>query len=92
MDPEMMEDALRRLASIEGHIRGVERMLEDDRPCVDIVRQTLAIKRALEKVGQLLVSSHLQRCIATDLGSLDTAERRRAIGDIMSALELSDHL
>jgi len=89
MDPETREEALRRLRSIEGHIRGVERMLEEDRTCLEIVRQTLAIRRALDKVSQLLVSSQLRCCLVAEAEDSGSAERERAVQDLLEVLELS---
>ncbi len=57
------EDALRRLATIEGHLKGIRRMVEEDAYCVDILRQTYAVQRAIEKLEEVLVQAHLQSCV-----------------------------
>ena len=57
------QDALRRLAYIEGHLRGIRKMVEEDQYCVDILRQTHAIKRALDKLDALLLKGHLEGCV-----------------------------
>ncbi len=92
MDPESREQALRRLRSIEGHIRGIQRMLEDGRSCTDLVGQTLAVRRALDRVSQLLVSSHLHQCIATGIAPEIDPERERAIEELLEVLALSGRL
>jgi len=89
MEREARDEALRRLRSIEGHIRGIERMLEQDCTCVELIRQTLAVRRALDKVSQLLVASHLHRCLAGDARDDLLAERQRTIHELLEALDLS---
>lgn len=56
-------EALKRLAYIEGHLRGIHRMVEEDQYCVDILRQTHAVKRALDKFDALLLKGHLEGCV-----------------------------
>jgi DNA-binding FrmR family transcriptional regulator len=60
-DPK--RDAINRLAYIEGHLRGVRRMIEADAYCVDVLRQTHAIQRALESLEALLLRGHLRTCV-----------------------------
>ena len=57
------DDALGRLATIEGHLRGIRRMVEDDAYCVDVLRQTYAVQRAIEKFEQVLLGEHLDHCV-----------------------------
>lgn len=57
------DDALRRLATIEGHLRGIRKMIEDDDYCVDILKQTHAVKRAIDKLEDALLEGHLQSCV-----------------------------
>ena len=56
-------DALKRLAYIEGHLKGIRKMVEEDQYCVDILKQTHAVKRALDKFDALLLQSHLAACV-----------------------------
>ena len=92
MEQAIREEALQRLRSVEGHIRGIERMLEDDAGCLELIRQTLAVKRALERVGQLMVSSHLRCCIAAEVASDAPGERQRAVDELLEVLDLSGRL
>ena len=57
------EEALKRLSYIEGHLRGIRKMVEDDQYCVDILKQTYAVQRALEKFDQLLLQDHIAHCV-----------------------------
>ena len=54
---------LRRLNYIEGHLHGVRRMIEDDRYCVDVLKQTYAVRKAIEKLEALILESHLNGCV-----------------------------
>lgn len=58
---------LRRFHSIEGHLRGIERMVEKDRYCVDILRQTYAVRRAIEKLEAIILEHHLQQRVPAAL-------------------------
>ncbi len=57
------EDALKRLNYIEGHLRGIRKMVEEDTYCVDILKQTYAVQRAIEKFEQVLLRDHLNSCV-----------------------------
>tara|TARA_Y100000031_G_C7994346_1_gene280666 strand:- start:289 stop:570 length:282 start_codon:yes stop_codon:yes gene_type:complete len=56
-------DALKRLSYIEGHLSGIRKMLEEDKYCVDVLKQTHAVRRAIEKVEGILVEGHLHSCV-----------------------------
>jgi DNA-binding FrmR family transcriptional regulator len=57
------QEVLKRLAYVEGHVGGVRKMVEQDQYCVDILRQTKAIRRALEKLEALILEGHLHSCV-----------------------------
>ncbi len=61
--PEAKADALKRLSYIEGHLSGVRRMVEDDKYCVDILKQTFAVRRAIQKLESRLLQGHLHSCV-----------------------------
>ena len=66
LDPGTREDARRRLLSIKGHVEGILRMLEDEKVyCVDALKQIKAVNGALDKVGELVLRSHLQDHVVT---------------------------
>ncbi len=62
--PETRRDVAARLRSVAGHVRAVERMVEEDRYCVDVLRQTMAVEKALERVDALILEGHLETCVA----------------------------
>jgi DNA-binding FrmR family transcriptional regulator len=59
---EAKNEALKRLNYIEGHLSGIRKMLEEDKYCVDILKQTFAVRRAIEKMESILLEGHLQTC------------------------------
>ena len=60
---EAKGDALKRLSYIEGHLTGIRKMLEEDKYCVDVLKQTYAVRRAIEKMESILLEGHLQSCV-----------------------------
>ena len=60
MEPDVQNDALKRLSYIEGHLAGIRKMLEEDRYCVDILKQTHAVRRAVEKMEASILEGHLK--------------------------------
>lgn len=84
---ESTQGILNRLKSIEGHVRGVQRMVEQGSYCVDIINQNLAVQRALEKVNRLLLEHHLQTCVTTAIQGDDPEERERVINELLSVFE-----
>ncbi len=63
MDADTKTDVLKRLAYIEGHLNGVRRMIEEDTYCVDIMKQTYAVRRAIEKLEEQMLDGHLHHCV-----------------------------
>ncbi len=63
MFPEVKQDALKRMSYIEGHLAGIRKMLEDDKYCVDVLKQTYAVRRAIQKIEALLLEGHLHTCV-----------------------------
>lgn len=63
MTPDIHSDTIKRLSYIEGHLHGVRKMVEDERYCVDILKQTHAIRKAIEKLETLLLDGHLRTCV-----------------------------
>ena len=57
------EDAIKRLNMIEGHLRGIRKMVEDDTYCVAVLKQTYAVQRAIEKFEQVLLQDHIRGCV-----------------------------
>jgi len=80
-------DLVQRLKSIEGHVRGVEKMVEDGVYCIDVLRQIQAVHAALNKVSTLILDNHLNTCVVTAIRSEDPAERERVLSEIAEIYE-----
>ncbi|RME06993.1 MAG: transcriptional regulator [Anaerolineae bacterium] len=76
------EEALRRLKIVEGHLRGIQRMLEEDQYCIDVLRQIQAVQSALNKVSTLILENHLNSCLITAVRGEDPEERERVLQEI----------
>jgi DNA-binding FrmR family transcriptional regulator len=83
MDADQKRQVINRLKSIEGHVRGIQRMVEDDSYCIDIMRQIHAAQKALENVNALVLGNHLNTCVTTAIRGEDASERERMIGEIV---------
>ncbi len=75
-----------RLKRIEGQVRGVQRMLEEDRYCIDILTQIRALTAAIDKVGDEVMRDHLGHCVAEAMRVGDDRERAEKIDEIMTVL------
>ena len=58
------DDTLKRINYIEGHIAGIKKMVNEDQYCVDVLKQTYAVRRAIEKLEALILDGHLRGCVA----------------------------
>lgn len=64
IDETVKEQALIRLRKIEGQIKGIQRMVEEEKYCIDIVNQITAVKRALEQVALMVMKRHVESCVS----------------------------
>jgi DNA-binding FrmR family transcriptional regulator len=77
---------LKRLSRIEGQIRGLTGMVEDDRYCIDVVTQIAAARAALKRVEELVLKDHVGHCVEHAIASGDRAEQRRKVAELMEVL------
>jgi CsoR family transcriptional regulator, copper-sensing transcriptional repressor len=63
MQSDTRDDVLKRLSFIEGHLAGIRRMVEADKYCVDVLKQTYAVRRAIEKMEAKMLDGHLHTCV-----------------------------
>ncbi|MEL6688442.1 MAG: metal-sensitive transcriptional regulator [Pseudomonadota bacterium] len=86
MTPETKTAALRRLARIEGQVRGIAKMIEEDRYCIDVVRQVQATKAALSGLEKITLDDHLSTCVETALAANDIETRREKVEELVAVL------
>ena len=82
-------DITARLKNAEGHLRGIQRMLEEDAYCIDVIRQIQAVQAALNKVTSMILNDHLNSCVITAIRGDDPAERERVLKEISEVFEAS---
>jgi DNA-binding FrmR family transcriptional regulator len=87
MKDDIKPRLLNRLKRIEGQVRGVTRMVEDDRYCIDVMTQLRAVRAALAKVEGELLKGHLNHCIESAIVSGDQAEQRKKASELIELLE-----
>ncbi|HLF01892.1 MAG TPA: metal-sensitive transcriptional regulator [Anaerolineales bacterium] len=87
MEAKHKTDTLKRLKSIEGHIRGVEKMVSDDAYCIDVIAQIQAVQAALNKVKAQILDDHLHHCVITAVRGEDPNERERVLAEISDVFE-----
>ena len=86
MDDRKKEQVAARLRRIEGQIRGIQKMVQEDRYCMDIVAQTRAVVSALRAVEDVIMENHMNTCVADAFRSSDPAEQREKIDEVMHVL------
>lgn len=80
---------LKRLSRIEGQVRGLSRMVEDNRYCIDIVTQIAAVRAALRRVEEDVLRDHISHCVAHAMASGDKADQSQKIDELMTVLARS---
>ena len=92
MRDDYRQQVLNRWKTIEGHARAVRRMIEEDQYCIDILKQTLAVQGALDRVNALLLENHLKTCVTTAILSDQQSERERVIGELLQLFQGGSHV
>lgn len=86
MRQDAKESALKRLQRIEGQVRGLIRMVEEDRYCIDVVTQISAARAALRKVEEEVLHDHVAHCVENAIASGNKAEQRRKVAELTEVL------
>ena len=83
MDIQAKAKTLGRLRRIEGQVQGIQRMVEEDKDCVDILLQLTAVQGAVEQVQKLLLGQHLESCVAEAVRSGNARDRQRKLDELL---------
>ncbi|HKZ54230.1 MAG TPA: metal-sensitive transcriptional regulator [Anaerolineales bacterium] len=86
------EQLIRRLKSVEGHVRGIQRMIENEAYCIDLIRQTQAVQAALSKISSSILDEHLHSCLITAIRGDDPEERERLLKEIAEVYEAASRV
>lgn len=87
MDETIRKDVTNRLKSVAGHINGITKMVEDDRYCIDLIKQLQATQAALSRVSEIILDNHLHTCVTTAIQGDDAADRERVLAEIMQVFQ-----
>lgn len=83
MKEEARDKVLARLKKVAGQVAGIQRMVEEDRYCVDVLHQIAAVEGALDRVGHLMLASHVETCVASAIESGEPKERKKKLDELM---------
>jgi len=86
MNKNSKASTLKRLKRIEGQVRGLARMVEEDRYCIDIVTQIGAVRAALRRAEEEILRDHVAHCVAHAITSGDKADQRRKVAELMDVM------
>ena len=83
------EAALLRLKTVAGHVRGIERMVEEGAYCIDVIHQIQAVQAALYRVSSQILEEHLNSCVITAVRGEDAIERERVLKEIVDVFQVT---
>jgi len=86
MQSETKAQCLKRLSRIEGQVRGLARMLEEDRYCIDVITQVAAVRAALKRVEEQVLEDHVRHCVEHAIMSGDAEEQRKKVTELLEVL------
>lgn len=92
MTPEIQEQVQNRIRRIAGQVAGIERMIEEDRYCVEILLQVAAVRAALDGLGKHLLNAHVETCVADAIASGRPKARREKIAELMEVFSKFAHI
>jgi DNA-binding FrmR family transcriptional regulator len=90
MKHDIKQGCLKRLQRIEGQVRGLTRMVEDDRYCIDIVTQISAVRAALRRLEEEILRDHVAHCVEHAIASGDKVDQRRKVAELMDVIGRAD--
>ena len=88
MDDATKKTVTQRLASAAGHIKGIERMVNEDAYCIDVIKQVQAVQAALNKVSAIILDNHLHTCVTTAIQGDDPDERQRVLREVITVFDV----
>jgi DNA-binding FrmR family transcriptional regulator len=90
MRNDIKASCAKRLNRIEGQVRGIARMVDEDRYCIDIVTQVAAVRAALRRVEEEILRDHVAHCVEHAISSGNKTEQRRKIEELMAVVSRAD--
>ncbi len=87
---DFKRETLNRINYLTGHLEGVKRMIEEDKYCIDVIKQNEAVIAAIKKLNHLILENHLHTCVSDAIKGNDTKERRKKIQELVEIFNNSD--
>jgi len=92
MDTQVKQALARRLKSISGHVSGIERMVDQDAYCIDVIKQVQAVQAALNKVNDMILDNHLHTCVIDAVRDGDKRKREQVLEEIVNVFEMAQKI
>jgi DNA-binding FrmR family transcriptional regulator len=89
MNNRVKDDTLQRLRSITGHVKGIEKMVDENAYCIDVIKQIQAVQAALNKVSIGILDGHLHSCLTTAVRGEDADERERVLAEVADVFAMA---
>jgi DNA-binding FrmR family transcriptional regulator len=86
IDPDTRGKAVGRLRRIEGQVQGIQRMVQADKPCTEVLLQLAAVEGAVEQVRKLLLDRHVEACVSEAMKAGSGRDRRKKVADLLEML------
>lgn len=83
------EAILKRMNYLTGHLNGVKKMIKEDKYCIDIIKQNMAVTEAIKKVNGLILESHLKNCVMAAIKGSKESERKKKLDELLKIFEMS---
>ncbi|MBS0241152.1 MAG: metal-sensitive transcriptional regulator [Proteobacteria bacterium] len=90
MQDDTKTECAKRLSRIEGQVRGIARMIDENRYCIDVLTQLAAVKAALRRVEEQILEDHVGHCVEHAIRSGDAEEQRKKVAELIDVLRRSD--
>ena len=87
MEKHFKKEILNRMSYISGHFGGIKKMLENDKYCLDIIKQNEAVTAAIKKLNCLILENHLNTCVTEAIKGKDQKERKKKIKELLKVFE-----
>lgn len=92
MDDRTRDDVIQRLKSVNGHVNGIIRMLEEDRYCIDVIKQVQAVQAALNRVNEAILDNHLRTCVTTAVQGDNPEDRERVLDEVTEVFRYTNKM
>ena len=91
MKKDMKKQILNRMSYLSGHLKGIKKMIQDDKYCIDVIKQNEAVMAAIKKVNRMILENHLNTCVTEAIKGKSEKERKKKIKELLAIYKNSDN-